>query len=183
MSQHATPEPTRWGYRRWIAATPAYEVLREVIGAGANQGVLAATRGSRTILVVAGVVWIRNASSGAVVRLAPGQSFVTEPGSAFELGTGRTGAEVLVVQPAGFDAALVRTPGTGNTLERKPSPTSRPIPLRRPQRTYEERTTEANAAQGIARPQPAVGPARAAGEVAFGFSGHGFNLAPVVPEP
>lgn len=173
---------TPWGFRRKLAATEAFEVHVEVIGAGANLGVRRAEVGQLTVFVLSGVLWVKDLTSGKIGRLGPGHSFTSAAGRAFQLGTGQKETSLLEVQPAGFDLVLERLTGTANQLERKPS--ALPAgPSRRPQRSFEERALEAKAAQGLGREQALPGQPRSAADVSGSFNVPGVNLAPVVPEP
>ena len=179
-------EPTPWGWRRRIATGPDYEVLVELLVAGARKGVQRARRGQQTLFVLAGVLWFKDVASGVVTRLGPGQSVTTGAGREHELATASQEAEVLVIQSAGFESTLERAAGTGNALDPKRRSKRTPATearARRPQGSFEERSARANGAQGLGRVQPLPGQPRTAADVAFGFGGTGVNLAPVVPEP
>jgi hypothetical protein len=176
-------EATPGGLRRKLAATAIYELYVETLLPRIYQGGWQASIGQRTYLVLAGALWVREAG-GPASRLLRGQTFTSHPDRAFEVGTGNEGASVLVVQPPGFDAALERVAGPREASPR-PDVTAldKAEPRPRAQGSFVERTARANAAQGISRAQPFPGRAQTAGEVAFGFTVQGTNLAPVVPEP
>jgi hypothetical protein len=179
-------QTTDWGWRRDLATAGDYVVFVETLLAGANQGVRRATHGQQTLYVLAGVLWFKDRASGAVTRLAARQSVTTNLDSEYEIATSREGAEILVVQSAGFEAALERVAGTGNRLHPKPGarrPPTGPTPRRRPQVSFEDRTASANGAQGLGRTQPLPAQPRAAADVSFSFGPTGVNLAPVLPEP
>jgi hypothetical protein len=179
------PETTAGGLRRRLAVTTAYELHLETLLPRADQGVRRCRNGERTYLVLAGALWVREAT-GPASRLLRGRTFTTHPEHSFEIGAGAEGASVLVIQPPGFDTRLERVSGT-----REPSPRpdvaalslARLEPRRRAQGSFPERTARANAAQGFSRAQPLPARGKAASEVAFGFTVGGTNLAPVVPEP
>lgn len=175
-----TIERTPWGYRRKLATTQEYELRHEVIGAGANLGIVRAAPGQLTVFVLSGVLWVKDTTTGKIGRLSPGHTFTSTPERGFQLGTGQKECSVLVVESAGL--ALERAAGTANQLDRRPSlePSG---PTRRPQRSFEERAAQASAAQGLGRVQPLPGQPRSAAEVAFGFSPSGTNPVPLLPDP
>ena len=61
----------------------------EVIGAGANLGIVRASPGQLTVFVLSGVLWVKDTSSGKIGRLSPGHTFTSTPGCGFQLGTGQ----------------------------------------------------------------------------------------------
>ncbi len=169
--------PTDWGWINRVAKADDYEVFVEVVGAGARKGVTLSEIGQLTVVVLNGVLWIKDDEPPSTRRLTAGQAYVSQPGRRFEIATGASDAQLLVVKPTGLK--MERIPGTGNRLAgRNMAPASR-----RAQRSPEERVAMANAALGLGRVQPLPSQVRTAAEVSFGFNQHGVNLAPVVPEP
>ncbi len=179
-------DPTPWGFRRRIATTHSHEVELEFLASGAHQGEQTAERGQLTVVVLAGVLWVRERSLRSIKCLQAGQSFTSTPMCAFEIATGSEGATTIVIRPPGFASALERVPGSGNQLEPEAIARSLANQARagwRRQGTFEERTGRANAAQGVSRVQPIPVAPRSAADVALGVGQQGVNLAPVVPEP
>lgn len=186
--KRGTEERTPWGRRRALVKAAEYEVFLETIVTGANQGVCRAKRGRKTVLVLAGTLWVKDGASAAQ-RIGSGQTFTSTPGRGFELAAGADEAQVLIVQTSQFDQSVERARGTGNRPRTEPRPSTRPLDLtrlpRRPQLGFEERAVAANSAQGLTRSMPApTPPGRTLTDAAYAASNQlGTNLVPVLPEP
>jgi len=177
-------EKVPWGDRRLLARTQGYEVYCDILRSDARRGIETPRRAGRTLVVVRGVLWIRDVTAGTVTRHAAGACVECARDRGLELAAGQEGATLLVVQPPGFDAHLERAAATAPPAAPRRQPRTPPAAHRPAQGNFEERTARTMSALGLGRSQPVpIQPPRSAADVHFGFGPQGTNLAPVLPEP